>query len=223
MCTFRTMNSKRKLFLRRAILSARLLRLVPFVRLIALNGSLVRGRENENSDIDFLIIAKAGRLYTARFFSIVVIALTTWRRSDQDANPAGKICLNCFLNSIDPDISPKNPKSRRKVAESNKHLVTLVDRGGYEQKFLSRNKWMDRFAVDGEDYSNKLRKKLVPRGPSKPINLFEPILSGCIGDFIERKLMNYQIKRIKRGVRRGDETLATIDEVRLHPRKSNKR
>ena len=213
------MATTKKMLLRRAAIAARLLRLVPFLRFVALNGSVATGTENEKSDLDFLIIARPGRLYTARAFAIFWIGLTLWRRHGRDPNPAGKICLNCFLSGNNPDITPKNPKSRHKVAASNKFLVTLVDSGGQEQNFIKNNQWMERFEIGGRAYSQKLKKQLVQKGPSRPINLFEPILSGRVGNFVEKKLMNYQIKRIMRGIKRADETVATASEIRLHPKK----
>ena len=95
-------------YLRRAKLAAKVLRFVPFLRMAGLNGSLVRGEENVSSDIDFLIIAKRGRLYTARFFAIILVHLTGYRRYADKV--AGRICLNCYLSDDNPDISPKNSK-----------------------------------------------------------------------------------------------------------------
>jgi len=51
-----------------------------------LNGSIVRGEENEESDIDFLILARAGRLYTTRFLA------TFFDRYDWLASPWQQNC-----------------------------------------------------------------------------------------------------------------------------------
>lgn len=210
----------RKILWRRAAKTASMLRLVPFLRMAALNGSVASGNDNIKSDIDFLIIVKSGRLYTARAFAILLISLTSWRRRDRDPNPAGKICLNCFLSDTHPDISPKNKKSRQKVAFSNKFLITLVDIGGVEENFFKINSWMNKFTSSSGKYSKELKKTLVPSGAHKPFRLFEPILSGRFGDFVEKILMNYQVQRIISGKRKGDETVASKSEIRLHPIKT---
>jgi len=42
---------------------ARILWIVPYIRLVAVSGSLARNAPNEKSDIDFLIITKSGRIW----------------------------------------------------------------------------------------------------------------------------------------------------------------
>ena len=213
----------RKKYLFRAEVAGWVLRWVPFLRLAGLNGSIVRGEESEQSDIDFLIIAKAARLYTARFFATAFIHLTLWRRYGNKV--AGRICLNCFLSDKNPDIAPRNPKSREKVARAYKYLVPLVDSGNAAGRFFKVNRWMD-----GEPsvisrqssvvkYNNKLQKKLIPNGSKKPVRFLEIYLKGRFGDWVEKRLMNFQIRRILAGKVRGDETVATKTQIRLHPKK----
>jgi len=185
--------------------------------MVGLNGSIVRGEEIECSDIDFLIIAKRGRLYTTRFFATFFIQLTGWRRHGRRI--AGRVCLNCYLSDINLDIAPKNTRSRKKVAVSNKFMIVLVDYQNTSKRFFKKNVWMQRYQVAGEKYSQKLAKKLTPQGPSSSLQLLEPILSGWLGDVLEKRLMDYQVRRIMAGKKRGDETVATIEEIRLHPQK----
>lgn len=203
--------------MKRAKKSANLLRYVPFMRMVGLNGSIVRGEETERSDIDFLIVAKRGRLYTTRFFATFLIHLTGWRRYGKKI--AGRVCLNCYLNDINPDITPNNSRSRKKVAVSNKFMIVLVDYRNTAKRFLNKNVWMQRYKVVGEEYSQKLVKRLTPQGVSRSFRLLEPMLSGWFGDVLEKKLMDYQVRRIMAGRESGDEILATAEEIRLHPQK----
>ena len=59
------------------------------------------------------------------------------------------------------------------------------------------------------------KKKLEQPG----IQNSEKIVFSEIGNWIEKKLMNYQVKRILAGKKKRDETVATKDEIRLHPKK----
>lgn len=204
----------------RARVAGRLLAYVPFIRMAGLNGSIVHGRDNEFSDIDFLIIAKSGRLYTARFFSHVIIQLTGWRRYGRNA--VDRVCLNCYLATNHPDISPKNPDSRFKVAQAYKYLIALVDDGKTANRFFSANQWFSHYQTTGKDVSRALVKQLLRgRAASRPKHLLEHTLGGKFGDWLEQTLMAWQQHRIARGIHEGDETLATTDEIRLHPHKSH--
>ena len=204
-------------YLRRAKLAAKVLRFVPFLRMAGLNGSLVRGEENVSSDIDFLIIAKRGRLYTARFFAIILVHLTGYRRYADKV--AGRICLNCYLSDDNPDISPKNSKSRQKVANSNKYLIPLVGCRFQTERFFKANRWFVKYKVSGEKYSKELRETEFANYPLLFIRLIDWFFESSIGDFIEKWLMKYQQKRILRGKDGFDELIATKNEIRLHPRK----
>jgi len=202
----------------RARIAGRLLAYVPFLRLAGLNGSVVRGADNDQSDIDFLIIAVPGRLYTARFFSHLLIHLTGWRRYGHRA--INRVCLNCYLSSSHPDITPTNPDSRLKVAESNKYLIPLVDDGKTAHRFFKTNQWFSAYQVAGKDISHRIAKTLLGgRPPHRPRYYFERLLAGKFGDWLEAKLMRWQQNRIRRGIHAGDETLATVHEIRLHPHK----
>jgi len=207
----------RIVYLRRARLTGLILRFVPYLRMAGLNGSIVRGEETDKSDIDFLIIAKARRLYTARFFATFFVHLTGWRRYGDKI--AGRICLNCYLSGENPDIAPKNPKSRAKVAKAYKYLIPLVESGRMSEKFFEVNKWFKSYRVAGGSYSVRLQKKLIPNGPKKPVRFLEIYLKRKFGDWLEKKLMGYQVRRILAGKVRGDEIVATKDEIRLHPSK----
>lgn len=208
----------REKYLYRAKVAGRILRWVPFIRTAGLNGSIVRGEENEQSDIDFLIIAKAGRLYIARFLAAAFIHLTGWRRYGNKIE--GRICLNCYLTDKNPDITPHDVRSREKVARAYKYLIPLVDSNGIANRFFEINIWFDRYQVAGSNYRESLIAKISPRGPKAPVRFLEIYLGGNFGNWVEKKLMNYQVRRILAGKKRGDETIATLREIRLHPKKT---
>jgi len=172
---------------------------------------------HKDSDIDFLIIAKRNRLYTARFFSTVLIHLTGWRRRGKKI--AGRICLNCFLADDEPSIYPHQPESAENVAQSNRNLVVLIDEGGHEELFFATNKWMENYDIDGLWHAAEVKETLAKNGPRRPKKSLEWLLSGRLGNILERKLMGFQKKRILGGVKEGDETVAEDNEIRLHPKK----
>jgi len=204
-------------YLIRAKLAGRVLRFVPYLRLAALNGSIVRGEETKKSDIDIFIIARAGRLYTCRAFATALIHLTGWRRHGNRV--AGRICLNCYLSDYNPDIAPRDSKSRKKVAWAYKYMIPLVATPGVSEKFFRTNRWFDRFWVRGLNCQVKLRRQLTPKAPARPEYFLEFVLSGKFGWWFEKKLMGWQRRRILAGKRPGDETVATKFEIRLHPKK----
>lgn len=202
-----------KVYLFRAVRYARLLSLVPFVRFVGLNGSLARGCSGKKSDVDLLVVAQPGRLYTVRFFATVVLALTPWRRRPD--NVAGKICLNCFLSEDHLNIRPERKTNEKKVALSNLALIPLFDLGGIYEKFQSENTWMRDYSIE-----KKRESPVIPLNHKRFLQtLKEKASLVFLGDWFERWQMSYQTTRILRGKRPADEIYVSADFIKLHPKK----
>lgn len=84
--------------LRRANFFGNIISKFPYVRTVTLTGSLAQGNANENSDIDIMIIAKAGRIFSARFFVNAFGTIFGIKRSKiETKGHAGKFCFNYFI------------------------------------------------------------------------------------------------------------------------------
>lgn len=68
---------------------------LPFVRMVALTGSVAAGSATQRSDIDFLVITKPGRIYLTRAIVVLFVMLAGQYRTSKKV--AGRICLNWFL------------------------------------------------------------------------------------------------------------------------------
>ncbi len=186
--------------------------ITPFVRLIGINGSVARGKARKDSDIDFLVVAKAGRIWTVRFLVSGIVWTMGLLRQAQDR--AGKVCLNCFLTDKSLNIRPNDKGEEKKVALSNLSLLPLVEVDGTYEKFMGTNQWMSRFGKAGNSKFKSQNAKLQ----FKIQKLLEKILSGRIGDFTEKYLKSYQLRRILRDPRtnrRGSGQVATDKKIRF--------
>lgn len=204
-----------------------------FVRAILLNGSLAQGSAKESSDIDLLIIAQSHRLYTARFFLIILGFLTGQKRSkNENKGHTGKFCFNYFL----ADDFLKIPTGRGKVmdqycADNYKNSVLVWGDGDIFARFLETNGAL--FRQNTLIISDNYKKELNGYFPINHIKIFqlakkafEKLLSGTFGDRLEVKLKNIQIKQIERDERTKkypDLIVYNDQEARFHPPKhSNK-
>lgn len=79
-----------------------IIKIIPFIRMIVLTGSMAEGRASEQSDIDLFIQVEEGKLWSTRFFVTLVLQLLGLRRTDTDI--AGKVCLNWFATFNAPAI-----------------------------------------------------------------------------------------------------------------------
>jgi len=201
----------------------RLLQTAPFVRAVILTGSMTTGRARKSSDIDLLVITEPGRLYTARFFVTILTTLTGKRRKPLDRNPAGKFCLNYYLSADNLDILPRTAR----CAKFHRFIIPIWEVGEVYGEILRRNFWLRRHKVLIKNRRQVgLLKKNFPLKNSAAMfaiqKINEAILRVRIGDFFEKKMMNWQKKKIiDSGIYKGNTATIIVkkNELRLHPAK----
>jgi hypothetical protein len=76
---------------------AYILRFVPFVRMIAVTGRVAMKNAKSQSDLDFLIAIKKGRIFTGRFFVTLITHLLGRRRYGKKI--ANRACLNYYITT----------------------------------------------------------------------------------------------------------------------------
>ena len=143
-------------------LVGRMLARLPFVRAVILNGSLVSGNHKPSSDIDILIIAKDGRIFTARFFVNIFATLVGIKRSKDDkSGHAGKFCFNYFLTEHYLHIN--YPKEREQYCAGNYSKSQFVA-GDVElfKKFMKENeglfeKYNFKYQISNIKYQNHFK------------------------------------------------------------------
>lgn len=123
----------------RAVWGAWLLRFVPFVRMVGLNGSMVTGNLNSKSDIDFLIITERGHLYTANILSIITMRLFGLKVHGNKI--IGRICLNRYQVVNNLKIGEESVYHARVFH----NLIPLFASKELYKKYCKYNRWMGQF------------------------------------------------------------------------------
>ena len=123
-------NNRARNLLATARKVAGLLSTFPFVRGVAVSGSLSKNFADENSDIDFFIIMAPNRLWLGRTILHCFKKLTfLFKKQDW-------FCMNYFVDEAGLQIKEKNIYTATEVA-------TLMPLRGIEcfQRFFAENKW----------------------------------------------------------------------------------
>lgn len=168
-----------------------LLSAVPFVRSLAVTGSVSFGNAKKESDLDVLLLAKKNHLWTARLFSLAVLELAQRRRDAQGKER--KICLNYFLAE---DAAP----IVQNIASANlfKHAIPIFGTSVFLD-FIKHNKWMSELLYHPEPNAPHHKE----RGGGAFFLSFiqvctEFLLSGIIGSFVEKQARAWQEKRLNK-------------------------
>ncbi|MFH1561626.1 MAG: hypothetical protein ABID04_03555 [Patescibacteria group bacterium] len=122
---------------------AGLLRLIPTVKLVGVTGSVAANNAKSEDDIDFLIIAQSGCLWTTRFLVTLLLWPVKRKSKKTSVKDKNKICLNLFLDTDHLGIFAKQKDLF--LAHEVLNLKLVWDRNDTYQKFLKANYWVKEF------------------------------------------------------------------------------
>lgn len=161
---------------RRARRVARTLRHVPFVRGLALTGSVAAGDAGEDADVDLLVLVEPGRLGFV-FLLLGAASRLTARRL---------FCPNYYLAVNSLGLGPHTLYLARELAQT-RPLTGVADR------LFAVNPWLEEFfpntALNGNASSRELRLGVQ--------RALEAILHGPLGDRLERLGRRVALSRLE--------------------------
>jgi hypothetical protein len=167
--------------------ATRLLRFVPFVRMVAVTGRMAMKNANKNSDLDFLIVLKQGKIFTGRILVTLLIHLLGIRRYGSKIKD--RICLNYFIADEFLDISFKDL-----FASSEYSFIIPVFGWETFRKFQKKNLWIKDYRKNFQPDKMKNWKLLEDSKFSKNIRKTGEYLFRF--GFIEEVLKKFQMNRI---------------------------
>lgn len=155
----------------------------PFVKGVAISGSLSKNIANENSDFDFFMITKANRLWVAKiFFACLIkcaslIGLRKW------------FCLNYIVDETYLEVKEKNTFTATEIA-------TLMPVRGAKifDDFFSVNAWVYDFFPNLQTIPNAAKEY----SPPLPRRFIEWLLKNKTGEKADNVFMHYFSRRWKR-------------------------
>ena len=151
----------------------------PFIRMIAVTGSLVFDNiKDKDDDIDFFIVIERNHLWTTRLFIYILVRIFELFNI--------KICPNYIISNRYLELEDKNFYSAREL----KQMIPIYGEDMYK-KFKNSNKWADKYYPNAEG-RNQLKFTIIKHKQSKIKSLLEKILSNKIFSFLESFEMNRQ-------------------------------
>lgn len=164
--------------------------IVPYLRMAAVSGSLAIGNTRKQSDLDLIILAEYGRIWTVRFLLNGFLQLIGQRRHGQSIED--KICLNQYVTDKYPEIVIQNLSNAHFCA----HLVPLLGLDQF-QKFRIANQWTKEYLPF---YSFSQIDHLKTIKPSKMFcnisRFLEFVLNTKVGDQLEKSFRKWQKNKV---------------------------
>ena len=119
------------------------LRLIPWIKMVAVTGNLAMDNAEKNDDIDLLIVTARKRLWLTRLLTNFLVEIVANRRRPNDKEVKDKICLNMFLaeDHLKLSIREQNLFTAHEIYQ----LKPIWARNQLYQKFIQENLWCQKF------------------------------------------------------------------------------
>jgi hypothetical protein len=128
---------------------ARILKLIPSIKLLAVTGNVAAKNCQEDDDIDFMIVAAANTLWLTRLAIFALLKTTSLLgypplRKPKDVEQKDKICLNLFLEENSLKMPPE--KQNLFIAYEIALVYPLINRDKTYERFILKNRgWAKSF------------------------------------------------------------------------------
>lgn len=173
-------NKKANEKLKLASTLARFLSWFPYVRGVAISGSLSKNFAYEGSDIDFFLVTAPNRLWVARMILVcfqkvaILMGMKNW------------FCLNYYIDSTAIEIPEKNVYTAIEIA-------TLIPKQGQAVfgEFFAVNRWIHKYLPN---YVHTDKCEAERKGPVAK-RITEWMLNNKAGDKFDDYLMQFYKKR----------------------------
>lgn len=149
------------------------LRHLPFVRMVAVCGSLAVENTEADGDVDLFLVAEDGRLWIVHAVAMVARRLA--------GRPGVKVCPNLLLSRSDLAVPEPNLYRAREVIQ----VVPLWGEAVYDE-FLAANAWVHQLLPDA-DLEGR-RRRLRPGAGSRLQALLEKALPGPVAGLLDRTI-----------------------------------
>jgi hypothetical protein len=181
---------------------------LPFVRMVALSGSVAHLNADDSADLDLFVITSRRRVWTVTVIALAAARLCGWRK---------RLCLNYVVSERAMWVAPADLFSANQIV----HLQPLIGQAMY-LRFLEANRFVERFYPNFRPRALRLRG-----GPTDPgtdgwsagrpwaaaLQVFERVLDWTLAPLLE------SICRVvyRTHLRHRSHTWTSRDQVRLEP------
>ena len=178
----------------RALKYGRVLGFLPFVRMVALTGSLAVRNISGDQDFDYMLVAAPGRVWTARAFALLF---------NRFVHLFGHtLCPNLIVSENALEWPVQDLYSARELCQ----MIPITGLDVYS-RLLKANAWAKEFLPNALMESNSLLSGNLQERVPVLQRMIEFILRGSAGERFEQWEMNRKIARFSKQAGFGEETV----------------
>jgi hypothetical protein len=187
----------------KAVRYGRILARLPFVRMVAVTGSLAMSNTDEGKDIDYMIVTVPGRLWMCRLLSLVVARVARLE--------GVSLCPNYLLTTR----ALKLEEHSLYVAHELAQMIPLSGMDVYREIFR-RNRWVTDYLPNAAGQPERPSFGKPLQTPSFLQRVLEVFLSLPLGNWLEKWEMDRKIARLTREQSASSESYFSADVCKGH-------
>ncbi len=177
--------------------ATRILSAIPFVRGVLVCNNLAYSNGTASSDIDVLLVIKAGRLWLSRFFITMVMHLRRWRR--HHGKIANRLCLSFYVADSDAGVQfeplllkPLDPY----FAYWFRKLVPLYVAPRTYEKILNNNPWVHQYLPNALPVAWAAGRSVDAQTHQAVQRFGEMLFTGELGNALNHLCRRFQLRLI---------------------------
>lgn len=181
-----------------AIRYGRILGALPYIRMVALTGSLAVLNISKNADFDYMLVTSTGRMWMARAFAVTfgrIMRLFGHR-----------ICINLLVSENALAWHRHDLYTAREICQ----MIPVTGMSVY-QRLRVENAWTQDVFPNAELSPPNLIPISARDNPKIIQYLLEVVLRGTLGAWLERWTMKFQLLRMARKYGASDEIIFSVD------------
>lgn len=165
----------------------------PFIKMVAICNDLGYSNAPNNSDIDLFIVSSKGKVWTARFLITGFLKIFGLRPGEKTKDA---ICPSFFVDEDNLNLEILTLKNQKKEIDDPhfifwiNQMTPILNKNETYEKFREKNSWVKKFLPNIYNYKCSDRRKIKISSSG----VFENIFNNSIGNFLEKKLKEWQLK-----------------------------
>lgn len=176
----------------RAMKYGRVLGFLPFIRMVALTGSLAVMNISKTADFDYMLVTVPGRVWTARASALAFGRLTRLQ--------GHTLCPNLIVSETALEWPLHDLYSARELCQ-----MVLIKGDDVYSKLMKANQWVKLFLPNCVHSISREQKETDAAAKFRSTS--ESLLGGTLGEHFEKWEMNRKIARFQKQTGVGDETV----------------
>ena len=188
---------------RKAVRYGRIIATLPFVKMVAITGSLAMNNTDEGKDVDYMIVTAPNRLWTCRALSLLVARI---------ANLEGiSLCPNYLITTNALELKEQSLYVAHELAQ----MIPLSGMNIY-QEIRNRNSWVDNYLPNATEAPEMPGGVRLFTDSSIIQRVLEIVLSLPFGRWLEQWEMKRKIERLTHEQSRSVESYFSADVCKGH-------